>query len=130
MKKLTLFFIIGYLLIFSMHSVWAQGTGYTPEQYNAILESYGLKLQDPEKCPLDFVIVREGKNIFGTTPTIYSPADYNAILEAYGLKLVDPKKCPPEFVTVMEGKYTFGIIPIAYDDYNGLLEAYGVKISK
>jgi hypothetical protein len=130
MKKLALLFVIGYLLVFSTPLVWSQGTAHTPEGYNAMLEAHKLKLTDPQKCPSEFVTVKEGKNIFGTTATAYSPADFNAILEAYGLKLIDPQKCPPEFVTVQEGKYIFGTTPIAYDDYNGLLEAYGVKISK
>ena len=130
MKKLTFLFVIGFLFVFSAPLVWGQGTALTPEGFNAMLESYKLKLADPQKCPCDFVTVSSGKNIFGTTAMAYSPADYNAIFEAYGLKLVDAKKCPPEFVSVAEGKYVFGTTPIAYDDYKGLLEAYGVKIPK
>ena len=130
MKKLTLLLVIGFLFAFSAPLVWGQGTAHTPEGFNAMLEAYKLKLADPQKCPCDFVTVKEGKNVFGATAMAYSPADYNAIFEAYGLKLVDAKKCPSEFVTVQEGKYIFGTTPIAYDDYNGLLEAYGVKISK
>lgn len=130
MKKLTLLLVIGCLIAFWAPSAWSQGTALTPEGFNAMLESYKLKLEDPQKCPCDFVTVSGGKNIFGTTAMAYSPADYNAIFEAYGLKLVDAKKCPSEFVTVSEGKYVFGATPIAYDDYKGLLEAYGVKIPK
>ncbi len=130
MKKLTLLFVVGYLLVFSTPLVWGQATAHTPEGYNAMLESYGLKLIDPQKCPPDFVSVQEGKNIFGTTAIAYTPEGYNAMLEAYGLKLKDPQKCPSEFVTVQEGKNIFGTTVIAYEDYTGLLEAYGVKISK
>jgi hypothetical protein len=130
MKKLTVFFIIGVLFVFSAPLVWGQGTALTPEGFNAMLESYKLKLAEPQKCPCDYVAVSGGKTIFGATAMAYSPADYNAIFEAYGLKLVDAKKCPPEFVTAVEGKYVFGTTPIAYDDYKGLLEAYGVRASK
>jgi len=130
MKKTALLLVIGFSLIFSASLVWGQGTALIPEQFNAMLEKYKLKLADPQKCPCDYVAVKEGKNIFGATAIAYSPADYNAIFEAYGLKLVDAKKCPPDYVTVQEGKNVFGTTPIAYDDYKVLLEAYGVKTSK
>jgi len=130
MKKLTLLFVIGCLIAFWAPSVWSQGTALTPQGFNSMLESYKLKLGDPQKCPCDFVTVSGGKNIFGTTAMVYSPADYNAIMEAYGLKLVDAKKCPPEYVSVQEGKNIFGTTPTAYDDYKFLLEAYGVKMPK
>jgi hypothetical protein len=130
MKKLTLLFVVGYLVVFSAPLVWGQPTAHTPEGYNAMLESYGLKLIDPQKCPSEFVTVQEGKNIFGTTAIAYTPEGFNAMLEAYGLKLKDPQKCPPDFVTVQEGKNIFGTTAIALEDYSGLLEAYGVKTSK
>ncbi len=130
MKKVTLLLVIGVSLIFSASLVLGQGTAYTPDGFNAMLESYKLKLADPKNCPMDYVSVVEGKNVFGTTAIAYTPAQYNAILETYGLKLVDPKKTPLEYVTVTEGKYIFGTSPMAYADYIGVLEAYGVNIPK
>ena len=129
MKKMTLLLVIGCLFAFWTPLVWGQ-TALTPEGFNALLESYKLKLADPQKCPMDFVAVKDGKNVFGTTAIAYSPADYNSILEAYGLKLIDPQKCPMDFVAVKDGKNVFGTAPIAYPDYNEILVAYGVKISK
>jgi hypothetical protein len=132
MKKLTFLLAIGYVLVFSAPLVWGQVTAHTPSGYNDILEGYGLKLADPQKCPLNFVAVSEGKNVFGTTAIAYTPAQYNDMLECYGKKLTDPQKCPLNFVTVSEGKYIFGTTAMAYspEDYRGMLEAYGVKTSK
>jgi hypothetical protein len=132
MKKLTFLLAIGYVLVFSAPLVWGQVTAHTPSGYNDILEGYGLKLTDPQKCPLNFVTVSEGKNVFGTMAMAYTPAQYNDMLECYGKKLTDPQKCPLNFVTVSDGKYIFGTTVMAYtsDDYRGMLEAYGVKTSK
>jgi hypothetical protein len=136
MKKLTFLLVIGSLLVFSTPLVWGQmptsAVVRTPAQFNDYLESLGLKLQDPQNCPPDYVTVKDGKNIFGTSVIGYSPADANRILEAYGLKLQDPQKCPPDFVTVKEGKNIFGTSIIQYGPGDGdkILEAYGVKTKK
>ena len=135
-RRLVLVLFIGYSLSLPASLVWGDGAAYTPEQYNALLESYGVKLVDPQKCPSQFVTVNDGKTIFGTTYIAYSPEGYNAMLEAYGLKLTDPSKCPANFVTVTEkeGKkeYAFGGPMTAYssEEFKDLLQAYGVKISK
>ena len=84
MKKLTLLLVIGCLFAFWTPFVWGQ-TALTPEGFNAMLESYKLKLSDPQKCPMDFVTVKDGKNVFGTAPIAYP--DYNEILVAYGVKI-------------------------------------------
>ena len=87
MKKLTLLLVIGYLLVFSTSLVWGQPEAYTPAGYNAMLEAHKLKLTNPQKCPPDFVTVKEGQNIFGTTAIAYTPDQYKAMLEAYGVKI-------------------------------------------
>ena len=86
MKKLTMLFVIGYLLGFSIPLVWGQGTVYSPADFNAMLEGYKLKLTDPQKCPPGYVTaIEKDKYTFGTTPTAYP--DYNGMLEAYGVKI-------------------------------------------
>ncbi len=114
----------------------SNNTAYTAEEFNAVLEAYGLGLAPGagNTAPSTYAKSAGDKVVFGKTAYAYRPATYHAIFTSYGLELnpdeVTAKLGKVRYASVKNGTVVFAVSQYAYnsEELKTILSAYNLPM--
>ena len=115
----------------------SNNTAYTAEEFNAVLEAYGLSLAPGagNTAPSTYAKSAGDKVVFGKTAYAYRPATYHAIFTSYGLELspeeVTAKLGMVRYASVKNGTVVFADSQYAYNrsELKTILSAYNLPMA-
>ncbi|QTA84541.1 OmpA family protein [Desulfonema magnum] len=126
--------VLGYVMISTMLLVgFASQNGLAMFKPDCSVPELTADAVKAGKVTANYARVKNGKIVFGKSPTAYSPNTLNRILNGYGLALLSEavpqvQKASKSFVRIRNGKAVFGTKATAYspDVLNTILEGYGI----